>query len=134
MGANSVTGTGRGSVEKFGGGKGPGNLRGNCVPMQTPHVVAAGTASSVTTSGLQINLATALPLASTNYVVLVTPKVVQASDTIVVKHDTDDQMDYFTITVSTTTSDVDWVVIRAGQGLETSRNWVPEAGNSVSAE
>ncbi len=50
MGASSVTGVGVGSVEKYGGGKGPGNLRTNFVPMQTPHIVAAGTVLAAQTA------------------------------------------------------------------------------------
>jgi hypothetical protein len=44
MGASSVTGTGTGSVDKYGGGN---NLRINSVPLQGPNVVACGIASMV---------------------------------------------------------------------------------------
>ena len=42
MAASSVTGTGTGSVDKYGGGN---NLRINSVPLQGPNVVACGIAS-----------------------------------------------------------------------------------------
>jgi hypothetical protein len=47
MGASSVTGIGDGSVERHGGGKGPGNLRNNFIPLQGPNIVACGFASMV---------------------------------------------------------------------------------------
>ena len=45
MGASSVTGRGTGSVDNYGGSKGPGNLRNTFVPLQGPNVVACGVAS-----------------------------------------------------------------------------------------
>ena len=134
MGATSVTGTGVGSVEKFGGGKGPGNLRSTSVPMQTPHVVVAGEA---TTSGNVIRVYTTgtkdpLPLGKASYTVIVTPQAA-ADACYVVKNETNGQMDWFEIHSNAAAVVFDYLVVKAGQGLETSRNWVPESGNSVNA-
>lgn len=138
MGASSVTGTGKGSVEKYGGGKGPGNLRTTGVPMQTPHIVAASTAAIAgSATGATVNLTNPLPLPAASYVVAITPSTALASMTVTKNNNTaGTQMTSFTVAcsaVGASGASFDWMVARAGQGLETQTSWIPTTGFSVDA-
>lgn len=69
MGATSVTGKGIGAAYN---NKGPHNGRDVYVPLVSPHVVAAGHATTAGGGTVTVTFPTALPNAPTSYAVVVT--------------------------------------------------------------
>jgi hypothetical protein len=73
MGASFAAGTQPGAGAAY-DQKGPGNKRNQYAPLVSPHVVAAGTATSGGAGALTVNVGT-LEAAATNFVVICTPKL-----------------------------------------------------------
>jgi hypothetical protein len=117
MGATTTTGTvppnnGAGGAWA---NKGPGNNRNVFVPLETPHVVCAGTITTATNAAT-VTFPTALPEVPANYVVLVT--TVDASATArgvsVVSKAGSTTFTGFVLVSEAAAQVVEWAVIRAG--------------------
>ena len=112
MGATSVTGIGPGSAEGL--HKGPGNGRNLYVPLQTPHVVAAGTVT-LASGAATVVFPTPLGGSETGYVVMLSA---EADDHtwVAAKTDTDGNFVSFGVDDGSGSSatDVMWVVMTAG--------------------
>lgn len=109
MGATSVTGVGPGSSEGL--HKGPGNGRNLYVPLQTPHVVAAGTAV-LATGTATVTFPTVLGGSETGYVVMLTAETETAVG-VTTKTDVDGNFSSFVIS-GTGSDHVMWLVAKAG--------------------
>lgn len=113
MGATSVTGIGPGSSEGL--HKGPGNGRNLFVPLQTPHVISAGTvtlASGVAT----VTFPTPLGGSETGYVVMLTAEADDYASVSAKTDNADGNFASFAITdgSGSNSSDVMWMVVKAG--------------------
>jgi hypothetical protein len=113
MGATSVTGVGPGAAD---GNKGPGNGREQFVPLLTPHVVAAGTAT-LAAGTITVTFPTPLPNSETAYSVIVTPRVTNATSLFVAKTDDGDGL-FASFDIDDTgagyANEVDWIVVQHG--------------------
>jgi len=117
MGATSVTGKGRGMAKNL---KGPGNERNYFVPQVTPHIVIAG---SVAISGGQGTVTFPNPLAgpAADYVVMLNVVSTVAAAHGVTTHtktDVNGKFSSFIIKTENATDTVEWMVVKAGYGLE----------------
>lgn len=110
MGATSVTGVGPGSSEGL--HKGPGNGRNLFVPLQTPHVVCAGTVV-LSAGAATVTFPTPLGGSETGYVVMLTPEASNLAHVSAKTDDSDGNFASFSIT-GNTTNHVMWMVVKAG--------------------
>jgi hypothetical protein len=111
MGATSVTGVGPGAADGL--HKGPGNGRNVFVPLQTPHVVAAGTATVPGGLTVTVTFPTQLDDTETEFAVLV---IGETDATAFVSAKTDNANGHFAsfdITAGAA-QDVMWVVVKNG--------------------
>ena len=111
MGATSVTGVGPGAAD---GNKGPGNGREQFVPLLTPHVVAAGTATLPgVISIVTVTFPNVLAASETEYAVIVTG---EGTNNTFISAKTDDANSLFASFEITgnATQDVGWMVVSNG--------------------
>jgi len=118
MGATSVTGKGRGMAKNL---KGPGNERNYFVPQVTPHIVLAGRASISGGQGT-VTFPNALAGAADDYVVML-----QVTNTSAAAHgatvhtktnNSDGKFSSFIIKTENATDPVEYMIVKAGFGLE----------------
>jgi len=115
MAATSVSGVGPGSAE--GKHKGPGNNRAVFQPLQSAHVVAAGsgTLSGANPGVLTVTFGAPLPEAAANYVVMLTDTTTAGGGVIAVSAKTDSSSKFASFDVKGVTSHTfDYAVIRKG--------------------
>ncbi|RDJ35549.1 MAG: hypothetical protein DWQ19_12085 [Crenarchaeota archaeon] len=113
MGATSVTGKGQGAAFN---NKGPHNGRNVYVPLLSPHIVAAGHATTAGGGTVTVTFPEALPLAAANYVVMLT--AADATTTlprVTTKTDSSSKFASFVITAEGSKS-IAWAVMTDGYG------------------
>ncbi|MCK9459641.1 MAG: hypothetical protein M0R80_08385 [Proteobacteria bacterium] len=121
MGASSVTGKGDGSVDRHGGGKGPGNLRNNFVPLQGPNIVACGVASIVPTEQGEYFIRTPYQLAlpEENYAAFAMPLGTSQPEMSIGGFYSDGNNGGSIIHLSTVdVGEVYWMIVKKGFGME----------------